>query len=473
MYRTIFRFVLGSLGIILVALSVLLVLVNTHSIKQAYYRSAIHQILYPVDKRQRIAVVGGGISGLTAAYRLQQKGYKNVTVFEKNAEVGGKISTFYYQGVAYEKGAVGLNGFFEIAGLAKELGIEPDLTPPVGIYYLGKYISTSEFVTSIFGVGPTLKSMLSLVLLRLRFPEIAETSLHDVDPELMVPLNRFLVNHPEISFAVNVPRPLIVGQGYGYYEEVPAIYILRLVYNGTINNLKVLSGLSTIEESGIYYFKSGYQKVLIKMAESLRVKTDARVTGIDRTSSESVMITYVHKGKIETAAFDVLIIATPLDSANEFVDDLAGEHALFQQIRNYRYYSIIFRANNLPRSYGAFWEEKANIAARGDLLGWANPNEKDVYMGYLHAMPNASESEVVGRFSAGIAEIGGDYIETLDVNEWKYFPTVTVENMQAGFFDQVNALQGRNHTYYIGSSLSVERVDFAIRQTEEIINRYF
>ncbi len=291
MYRTVFRFFLGFLGLVLVAFSVLLAAVNTYSIEQAYYRSAVHQLLHPVDKGQRIAVVGGGISGLTAAYRLKQKGYEDVTVFEKGAAVGGKVSTFYYQGTAYEKGAVGLNGFFEIARLARELGIEPDLTPPVGIYYLGRYISTSEFITSIFGAELTMKSMLSLVLLRMKYPEIAEASLHNVDPGLMVPLNEFLVDHPEISFAVSVPRPLIVGQGYGYYEEVPAIYILRLVYNGTINNLKVLSGISPIEESGIYYFRNGYQKVLIEMAGKLHVKTDATVTRIDQSRSRLLMCT--------------------------------------------------------------------------------------------------------------------------------------------------------------------------------------
>src|SRR5580700_9766039 len=47
--------------------------------------------LAPPSKSLRIAVVGAGPSGLTAADTLSQLGYENVTVFEKNDRVGGKV----------------------------------------------------------------------------------------------------------------------------------------------------------------------------------------------------------------------------------------------------------------------------------------------------------------------------------------------------------------------------------------------
>ena len=39
------------------------------------------------DKNLNIAVIGAGIAGLTAAVTLQDQGYKNVTVFEKESQV--------------------------------------------------------------------------------------------------------------------------------------------------------------------------------------------------------------------------------------------------------------------------------------------------------------------------------------------------------------------------------------------------
>ena len=41
----------------------------------------------------RVVIIGGGIAGLTAAYELSKSGHK-VTLFEKDAELGGQVRTF-------------------------------------------------------------------------------------------------------------------------------------------------------------------------------------------------------------------------------------------------------------------------------------------------------------------------------------------------------------------------------------------
>src|SRR4051812_33235223 len=54
----------------------------------------------------RIAVVGGGLAGLSAAYRLQQAGYAS-TVYEGSDRVGGRCWTgrgAFAEGQIYEHG---------------------------------------------------------------------------------------------------------------------------------------------------------------------------------------------------------------------------------------------------------------------------------------------------------------------------------------------------------------------------------
>ncbi len=74
----------------------------------------------------RVAVIGGGISGLTAAYRLRQLLGEDaeIVVFEKTTEIGGKLRTVELAGVGYD---VGAEAFLarrpEMTALVRELGL--------------------------------------------------------------------------------------------------------------------------------------------------------------------------------------------------------------------------------------------------------------------------------------------------------------------------------------------------------------
>ena len=52
---------------------------------------------------KRVAIVGGGITGLTAAYRLRQRHF-DVTLFEADSRVGGVIRTEASDGFLSEAG---------------------------------------------------------------------------------------------------------------------------------------------------------------------------------------------------------------------------------------------------------------------------------------------------------------------------------------------------------------------------------
>lgn len=73
----------------------------------------------------RVAIVGAGISGLTAAYRLGQQGHEAI-VYEAADRPGGKIHSERDQGFIVEWAANGvLSGRTHVFELAVELGLEP------------------------------------------------------------------------------------------------------------------------------------------------------------------------------------------------------------------------------------------------------------------------------------------------------------------------------------------------------------
>jgi|688.fasta_scaffold00007_203 oxygen-dependent protoporphyrinogen oxidase len=72
-------------------------------------------------------IVGGGISGLYAAYELKKKGFK-ILILEKTAVVGGTWSSFQYKTSVYELGPnTILSNSDELLGLIEDLGMEDEL----------------------------------------------------------------------------------------------------------------------------------------------------------------------------------------------------------------------------------------------------------------------------------------------------------------------------------------------------------
>ncbi|HRE46144.1 MAG TPA: FAD-dependent oxidoreductase [Aggregatilineales bacterium] len=59
---------------------------------------------------KRIAVIGAGVGGLTAAALLAKQGF-NVTVLEAHVYAGGCAGTFFHKGYRFDAGATAAGGF--------------------------------------------------------------------------------------------------------------------------------------------------------------------------------------------------------------------------------------------------------------------------------------------------------------------------------------------------------------------------
>ena len=81
-------------------------------------------------KKYKIAIIGAGITGLTAALDMTSKGH-SVDIFESSNFVGGQASTFDVGGHPLERGYHHLfTSDKEIIDLMKLLGIEDELLWP-------------------------------------------------------------------------------------------------------------------------------------------------------------------------------------------------------------------------------------------------------------------------------------------------------------------------------------------------------
>ena len=104
-------------------------------------------------KPSSIAIVGGGVAGLTAAYRLQAAGAKPV-LFEASSRWGGRMLTVYdfYKGMFCELGGLFVDtGHEDLRTLATELGVEMEKLAGEGegedlYYFRGAFHTPTDMV---------------------------------------------------------------------------------------------------------------------------------------------------------------------------------------------------------------------------------------------------------------------------------------------------------------------------------------
>ncbi|MEU6737272.1 NAD(P)/FAD-dependent oxidoreductase [Streptomyces physcomitrii] len=116
-----------------------------------------------------VAVIGAGISGLTAAYRLQEAG-RVPEVFEADEEVGGRMQARREDGWLVEKGTETLasHGYPATWRLIKDVGLDRDggvlkVKSLAGVWRDGKaHAGSGHFVGTLTGAGLSLPGRMAM-----------------------------------------------------------------------------------------------------------------------------------------------------------------------------------------------------------------------------------------------------------------------------------------------------------------------
>ena len=118
--------------------------------------------------RTGIAIVGGGLAGLTCAWRLKQAGF-SATIYEAAGDLGGRCRTrrqYFDEGQVAERGGELIDtGHFALRRLAHEFGLvlddllaaEPPGTEPF-YFFQGNAYSFDEATRDFREIDPTLRA---------------------------------------------------------------------------------------------------------------------------------------------------------------------------------------------------------------------------------------------------------------------------------------------------------------------------
>jgi protoporphyrinogen oxidase len=173
--------------------------------------------------RPSVGIVGGGILGMTAAYRLAQQGV-DVALYERAPDLGGLVGSFDFDGRRVDRfyHAI-LPSDHRVIGLAEELGLGDRFRfrpTKVGFYDDGRLFSMTspkEFLTFPL-LRPFDRARLAAFVARCQL----KSSYDDLD---RIPLEDWLRRLCGRRILERLWRPLLDSKFDGRFDDLPATYI--------------------------------------------------------------------------------------------------------------------------------------------------------------------------------------------------------------------------------------------------------
>lgn len=429
-----------------------------------------------IDLNQRIAILGAGAAGLSAAEALKHKGYKHVILFERTDHAGGKCLSIEINKKSYELGAGILtkNNIIPLR-LAKKYEV------PIERANIGHSIFVNKSGKQIPHQSLLLKlKVLWQLIFRYRrilnkYKELKLPGFHNLNPSVTLPFAQFAKENKMTDLA-DVFNLFLTGFGYCYADHVPTAYVLKYANWKTI--------VAYLKKQ-VYIFPNGIQGLWTRVAKEHDVRFNSVITNITRADK----ITIVTDTGIDE--FDKLIVTTPLDEMLLLMNTSTQETALFKKIMYLDYQTILCTVNNFVDATGYVPDNFIKERAGHPVLWYYRQIGEPVYSFYVLTDKDIStggvfneskafnqtktfnETNVIDNLKSFVLQMGAEIESVHQFVHWKYFPHIGSEEMNNGFYDKLKDIQGDQHTYYAGEILNFSCVGFTCEFSEHMVNRYF
>jgi monoamine oxidase len=271
-------------------------------------------------KTKKIAVIGGGIAGLHAAYLLSKAGLK-CTLYEGSHRLGGRILTHYNNALDMdihpEFGGDFIDSSHEdMINLAREFNLELidlyDESASAGLlhetfYFEGHHLTEKEIITAFKDIISTL-----------------EKDIESLGPDYDTPaallldkmtLKDYIQNLPCVSWLKELLTAAFIAE-YGLDpSDQSAINMLDMISTDTTDGFKVFG-----DSDERYRIKGGNSKLIQHLAEELEesIVLGAMLTAISKRDGSYVLS---FKDKVEVIA-DYVIITIPFTLLKDVHIDL-------------------------------------------------------------------------------------------------------------------------------------------------------
>jgi hypothetical protein len=434
----------------------------------------------------RIAVVGAGPAGLTAAWALKRNGYRNVAVFEKADRVGGKCFTLELENFAIDIAAHEmLAGYTDEMRIADDVGARTHGWQNVLVYDRTDRrfmdIMTASTVGGYSKLQVAWASVRYTWMLLTRYRRFAQpgTGLAEAPPELLQPVGTWL-HAMRLEALGEIVTFVMKVQGYGRLDEVAAVYFVK--FQGLRNWVSNVLHNIGLTHHWPRVFTDGFQDLWDRVAARVDVRLNCEIESIRRalrSDSESIDVEIEIKGQ-DPQHFDALILACPLDLATLEalgLDTDDDESRLFEKVRYQTFVTTTCRVEGLPSGVVGSIPLPALLEYTGYIKVYS---DCDVAVFFTLAPNPTPDLEKIYKniidTVAALPQTEGKpprVIERLDQRAWPYFPHPDLSELAGGYFLRLQALQGHRQTFYVGSLLEMETVGNTVANAQYLVTQQF
>lgn len=282
---------------------------------------------------KKIVILGAGISGLSTAYLLDKDGY-DVTVLEKNSEVGGSMESIWEDGFMFDRGPnSGLETTPLIGTMVEDLGLQDQLM------YSSKE-GNRRYILRNDQLHPLPMNPIAFIKTRL-FSPIAKLRLF-IEPLIgksndgyYQSISEFVTRRLGKEFLDYAINPFVAGVYAGNPEELsvksafPKLYALEEEYGGliigTIKSIRKRKQRAekSKQSARMFSFKDGMQVLPKTIANKLgdRVIKSSEVTALKK-NGEGYSVTYNHNELSKTIDCDILVSTLPAYVGSDLFKEL-------------------------------------------------------------------------------------------------------------------------------------------------------
>lgn len=259
----------------------------------------------------QVFVVGAGLAGLCAAYRLKQAGYR-VTVLEQGDYPGGRAATLHKDGYIIDSGATGLGaGYTEYLALLDELGLSGELvkaSPVVGTLRNGRVHEIDSSKPMFTGLLSRLLSWRSKFILPRVFRDLK--AMGDKACFQDVSIGHEWDDESAESYALRRLNSEI--NDYFVDPTLRALVLLRAKY---VSKLELLNSLGGLMGNEILATRGGLETLPRALAGQLDMRYRCTVSRVQEQGNH-VAVTYTDaSGSEQTVEAEACVLATLLPQA--------------------------------------------------------------------------------------------------------------------------------------------------------------